>query len=338
MSPLSITSDPDLDLLEPSPSPSRERPRDAMYLQLDWLRSFLAVANTGGLGAAAEALQVSPAQVSAQIEALEQALGVTLFDRSARSIRTSAAAEAFRGHAVAALLELQRGIEAAGAFRGDFVSRLRVGVYPGLSSTYLPSVIRELSAAHPNLTVEVVEAGAARLAEMVADGSADLAIGPLPPNLSEEAWCHRVIWREEMVAILREDDPLTEWDSVTLHDLQRRPLIGMRAGTDDEAGGFDLRVTLGAAATQAEIAHLADQPRALIALVRSGFGIGVIGRLALENIDTTGLAVRAIDSPTAYHDMAVIWTGRRAENAGITAFLDAQTRAPLPPTCRPSAR
>lgn len=331
MSAPAATSERDLDVTDTDP----QRPRDAMSLQIPWLRSFLAVANTGGPDAAARALQLPPLQLDAHIETLEHALGVVLFDRAVQPIRMTEAGQTFRGHAVTALLELQRGVEAAGTVRGDLLSRLRVGAYPGLSSAYLSSVLRQFSAAHPGFVIEVVEADAARLARMVADGGVDLALRPLLPAPAESAWCHRVIWREEVVAVLCEDDPLAEWDALAVRDLLGRALIGTAVGAEEDGGAFDLRAALGAAGVRAEVAHLADQPRALVALVRSGFGIGVIGRLALEHVSTAGLAVRTIDSPTAWHDMAVFWKGQRAENAGITAFVDALTRAPLPPTCVP---
>ena len=147
------------------------------------------------------------------------------------------------------------------------------------------------------------------------------------------AWFHRVLWRERVVAVVSEDDPLAEQDSLAIADLLERALIGIPAGAGDEGGGFDLRAALGPAAARAEIAHLADQPRALVALVRFGFGVGVIRHCALANVETGGVTVRAIDSPTAFHDMAVFWTQRRAQDASIAAFLDAQRHAPLPPTC-----
>jgi LysR family carnitine catabolism transcriptional activator len=68
-----------------------------MLLQTAWLRSFLAVADKGGFGAATLPLRLSQSRVSAHIAALEHALGVTLFDRKARPICTTAAGELFRG-------------------------------------------------------------------------------------------------------------------------------------------------------------------------------------------------------------------------------------------------
>ena len=55
--------------------------RDAMLLKISWLRSFLAVAERGGFGAAASKLHLSQSRVSAHIAALEELLGFTLFER-----------------------------------------------------------------------------------------------------------------------------------------------------------------------------------------------------------------------------------------------------------------
>ncbi|WP_238014435.1 LysR family transcriptional regulator [Dactylosporangium sp. AC04546] len=325
---------PDDDDLEPGELTPRD-PRDAMSLQTAWLRSFLAVADKGGFGAATVALHLSQSRVSAHIAALEHALGVTLFDRKARPIRTTAAGELFRGHAMAALLELQRGIDAVRSTLDNVVAHVTVGSYPSVSSTYLPGVLQELQVRHPGVTVELHEGNAATLEEMVAGGTVDLAFRPLLPKMRETTLCHRTIWHEDIVAVMRENDPLAERASVSVDDVLARPLIGNPAGSEEEGGGFDVRNTLGEAAGRANIAYLTDQPTTLVALVRAAFGIGVINRLALQTTSTEGLTIRTIDSPTAHRNVALFWLRRRADSAVVKAFLDAQQRAPLPPGVLP---
>jgi len=149
--------------------------------------------------------------------------------------------------------------------------------------------------------------------------------------MRETTLCHRTIWREDIVAVMRDNDPLAEQASVSVDDILDRALIGNPAGSAEDGGGFDLRNTLGAAAARADIAYLTDQPATLVALVRSAFGIGVINRLALRTASTEGLVVRTIDSPAAYRVVALFWTRRRADTAVVKAFLDAQQRASLPP-------
>ncbi|GAA2331502.1 LysR family transcriptional regulator [Dactylosporangium salmoneum] len=321
----------DLDAIDLAP----RDPRDAMSLQTAWLRSFLAVADRGGFGAATVALHLSQSRVSAHIAALEHALGVTLFDRKARPIRTTAAGELFRGHAMAAMLELQRGVEAVRSTLDNIVAHVTIGSYPSVSSAYLPGVLQQLQARHPGVTVELHEGTAATLEEMVAGGTVDLAFRPLLPKMRETTLCHRTIWHEDIVAVMREHDPLAALATVSVEDVLARPLIGNPAGTEEEGGGFDVRNTLGEAAGRANIVYLTDQPTTLVALVRAAFGIGVINRLALATTSTEGLTIRTIDSVTAHRHVALFWLRRRADSAVVQAFLDAQERAPLPPGVLP---
>jgi DNA-binding transcriptional LysR family regulator len=304
--------------------------RGAMSLQTAWLRSFLAVADRGGFGAATLSLHLSQSRVSAHIAALEHALGVTLFERKSRPVRTTEAGAVFRNHAMAALQELQRGIDAARSTLDQVVAHLVLGSYPSVSSTYLPSILSVLKSDHPGLTVELFEGNASTLEESVATGTVDIAFRPPLPKMRETTLCHRTIWREDIVVVMREDDPLASQLSVHVDDLLDRPLIGNPAGTEEDGGGFDLRHTLGDAVAKANIAYLTDQPATLVALVRSAFGIGVINRLALEATSTDGLAVRTIDSATAHRDVALFWTRRRSDSAAVCAFLRAQEMTPLP--------
>jgi len=306
-------------------------PRDAMSLQTAWLRSFLAVADKKGFAAATLVLHLSQSRVSAHIAALEHALGVSLFDRKARPVCMTEAGELFRGHALTALLELQSGVDAARSTRDNLFARVTVGSYPSVSSVYLPSVLRELKIKYPGVTVDLLEGAASALEEMVVNGTVDLAFRPLLPKMRETTLCHRTIWREDIVVVMRDNDPLADQASVRIGDLLTRPLIGNPAGSEEDGGGFDVRNALGEAAAQADIAYVTDQPTTLVALVRSAFGIGVINRLALQTTSNEGLTIRTIESPTAYREVAVHWARRRADSAAVKAFLDAQQRVPLPP-------
>jgi DNA-binding transcriptional LysR family regulator len=311
--------------------------RDALSIQTAWLRSFLAVADCGGFSAATLRLHLSQSRVSAHVAALEHALGVSLFERKSRPTCTTEAGELFRGHAQAALQQLQRGVEAARSTLDQFVAHIVVGSYPSVSSVYLPGVLAVLKSEHASISVELSEGTAHSLERAVTTGSADVIFRPLLPRMRDATLCHRAIWREDIVAVMREDDPLAKQASVAVSDLADRPLIGNPSGTEEDGGGFDLRHTLGGCAADANIAYLTDHPATLVALVRSAFGIGLINRLALETTGAEGLAIRAIDSPTAHRDVAVFWSGRRADSAVIHAFLRAQELAPLPAGVQPIA-
>jgi LysR family carnitine catabolism transcriptional activator len=324
----------DNDVVDP-PEHGAAAPREAMSLQTAWLRTFLAVVDRGGFATATRSLHLSQSRVSAHVASLEHALGVTLFDRKARPINTTEAGRLFYGHAQAALHELQRGIDAARSSMDQLVGHLTVASYPSVSSTYLPQLLQTLKSGYPGLTVELWEGTAATLEEAVAIGTVDIAFRPTLPKMRELTLCHRTIWQEDIVAVMRDSDPLAAQPTVSIEDILGRPLIGNPAGPEADGGGFDLRHMLGEHVARADIAYLTDHPTTLLALVRSAFGIGVINQLALHTTSTEGLAVRRIESPTAHREVALFWTRRRSENAAVCAFLRAQEHATLPPGVRP---
>src|SRR5258707_15833597 len=140
----------------------------------------------------------------------------------------------------------------------------------------------------------------------------------------------RPIWREAIVAYLRDDDVLVGRTKIGIADLEERALIGNPGGSRDEGGGFDLRHAAGDAAETLNVAYLTDQPTTLVALVRAAFGVGVISQLALATTNTEGLAIRRIDSPTAFPYVALFWHDRDAITSKLARFIEAVTVADPP--------
>ncbi len=304
--------------------------RDAMLIKIAWLRSFIAVAERGGFGAATNRLHLSQSRVSAHIAALEGVLGFPLFERKARPTALTPAGEIFREHAETALQELQEGVEAARSISRPGYGHLVVGSYPSVSSAFLPNVLSGLVLDYPEISVELVEGTAAKLEAALASGAVDLAFRPLQPPVRDPSFRTQALWREAIVAVMREDDPLAATPRLGIHDLKGRALIGNPAGPENQGGGFDLRHAAGDEAEGLVIAYLTDQPATLVALVRAAFGIGVISQLALSTTSTEGLAVKRIDSPTAFRDVAVFWNERSEAKSSFDAFMKAVACTPPP--------
>ena len=175
-----------------------------------------------------------------------------------------------------------------------------------------------------------MEGTAAKLEAALASGSVDLAFRPLQPPVRDPSFRTQTLWREAIVAVMREDDPLAATPRLGIHDLKGRALIGNPAGPENQGGGFDLRHAAGDEAEGLVIAYLTDQPATLVALVRAAFGIGVISQLALSTTSTEGLAVKSIDSPTAFRDVAVFWNERSEAKSSFDAFMKAVACTPPP--------
>ncbi len=149
-----------------------------LNLSLRQLRYFEALARHRHFGRAAEACAISQPALSEQIKELEATFGAALFERGARQVRVTSLGEAL-GERVRAILAAIDELEGLAASHHP-LRRLRLGVIPTVAPYLLPSVMRELTEAHPDLDVHVRESITTRLLEELAQGRIDAAIVALP--------------------------------------------------------------------------------------------------------------------------------------------------------------
>jgi DNA-binding transcriptional LysR family regulator len=126
----------------------------ARNLDLSALRSFVAVADTGGVTRAAGLVNLTQSAVSMQMKRLEETLGVALFDRAPRGLTLTAAGAQLLGHArrmVAANDEVFLRLTDR-AHEGE----ISLGVPHDLIGPVVPAVLRQMAAAFPRVRVNLV--------------------------------------------------------------------------------------------------------------------------------------------------------------------------------------
>jgi DNA-binding transcriptional LysR family regulator len=111
-------------------------------MNLIWLEDFLALARTGNFSRAAELRSTTQPAFSRRIKALEQWLGVDLFDRSTHPAALTDAGEWFRTTANEILIRVQRIPEHAQAISTNNAATLRFASTHALSLTFLPKWLR----------------------------------------------------------------------------------------------------------------------------------------------------------------------------------------------------
>lgn len=123
-----------------------------MQASLSLLRAFEAAGRTGSFRGAAAELNLSPSAVSHAIRALEQGLGVVLFEREGRAVRLSADGEALMRHAGRAFEDLRRGMEIVST-RGPRL--LRIHSAPSFAAQWLAPRLASFIAENPGIEVRV---------------------------------------------------------------------------------------------------------------------------------------------------------------------------------------
>lgn len=164
-------------------------------LDLDLLRTFVAIAEARNLTRAGERLGRTQSAVSLQLRRLEEKLGVSLFTRDPRRVVLTDEGEALLPQA-RQLLRLNDEI-LAGLRGDDLAGEVRLGAPEDFATQYLPEVLGAFARAHPHVALSVTCDLTLRLLDGLRDGDFDLVLvkrEPLGPDLGVRVWREPLVW------------------------------------------------------------------------------------------------------------------------------------------------
>ena len=259
-------------------------------------RTFMTVCRLGSLSSAAAELGYTQSAVSRQIAGLERQVGAPLVERHARGIRPTAAGEAFRHHAQAAVNEAERAIRAARDARDGSPARpLAVGATPSLAAGMVPAAMRRLLDETGPLPWNLVPGLTGELHERTVGGELDIAIvTDAPPGLPSDPRLERhLLGTDEMVVVLPVGHHLAGSGPARIEALASETWA-----EDNEGSAALLRQHAARAGVIARIDLTAADLPGKIALVATGHAIALIpGVLATTlRADVTTLAL--VNPPT----------------------------------------
>ena len=186
---------------------------------------FIAVAEAGGFRGAAERLAVSQPTLTQQIGALEDALGLRLFERSRAGTHLTAAARELLPAARRAVEAMQSLADRARALSSGPTGTYRLGVTPTLGPYLLPHVLPALHRRYGALRLFIRERAPRDLAPGLADGEFDLVLGPLP--IEDERLTVQPLFREPLHLVFASDHPFAALPRVLRCDLRGQSILAL---------------------------------------------------------------------------------------------------------------
>lgn len=208
---------------------SAERSLLGSHIPLAALVQTLAVAEYLNFRRAANVLGVAQSSVSERIKALEETLGVLLFERRHRGVRLTEAGHRFVTEISAGIDYLDRAIRTAGAISSGSEGRLGIGLHTSIASGFLADLRSKYRLAYPKVEQAVTEGRSSETIGMVRDGQLDVAF---VLGAAETPDCHsRHFWSEPWVIALPADHPLTTLQSVTWDDLALETFLVRQGGS-----------------------------------------------------------------------------------------------------------
>lgn len=185
-------------------------------LELDVLRTFVAIAETGSFTAAANAVFRTPSAVSMQIKKLEDVLGRSLFLRDARSVSLTTDGEMLLTFA-RRLLAINR--EAVSKFvMPDISGIVRLGSPDDFGERVLPNVLKRFAQSHPAIAVDVVIDQSSNLRKRLSARQLDITLLTCSDNAgsadAEILLTEPIVWAGAKggCAHLREPLPVSLWE------------------------------------------------------------------------------------------------------------------------------
>ncbi|MFZ2099927.1 MAG: LysR substrate-binding domain-containing protein [Oricola sp.] len=188
-----------------------------LLLEADLLKTFVAIVETGSFSRAAQRVFRTPSAVSMQVKKMEELLGASVFDRDSRSVTLTGNGEVLLSYA-RRILALNREMMAR-FITPDMAGTVRFGAPDDYGIRLIPHILKKFAATHPNVTVDVVIDGSARLSERFRSGALDVALVNALPESPLVDGCE-VVLEEPLVwagarggtAHTRSPLPLTMWE------------------------------------------------------------------------------------------------------------------------------
>jgi len=314
---------------------------DGIAPDLNALRVFAAVADTGGFTAAAEHLALSKARVSIDVARLEAALGVSLFSRTTRRVALTDAGRALQAQALPPLRGLQDAMVALQAGQGGrggegavpLAGTLRISATVDHASQALAPIVAGFARLHPALAVELRSSD--RVVDLVKD-NIDVAIrmGWLRDSSLRAT---RVAGFEQHVvaspAYLRERGTPRRPEDLSAHDwvaltVLPTPLTWKFTSARGQVRSVRMNARL-----------RCDSAVALRGLLQSGAGVSVLDGYSAARAVAEGTLVRVLPGwqlPSG--GVHAVYAPGRLVQPKVRAFIDFYAASLVQPAKPPSSR
>lgn len=230
---------------------------------------LLTAIGTGSFRKAALELNCTQSAVTQAMNALENELGCRILERNHNGVRLTPAGEALLPLFVEADAALSRLSERARQVAQGASSPLRIGAFSSISGTWLPKLLQEYHALHPDVTFDL-RVGTDALAEWLLSGAIDLALG-------DAARCRAFRWEPLM------DDPYfavlpaqvaPDVDAISQEDLAAHPFL--MAPMNALEHYLSVR-------PKNQLCVNCDDDSALLSMVAQGIGVTAMPQLCLQN-------------------------------------------------------
>ena len=262
-------------------------------MELRQIRSFLSIAETLHFGRTAELIHLSQPALSLQIRALEEEVGVRLFERNRRKTTLTAAGFAFRDDAIRALSQLDQAVRRARLAADGKLGLLRIGFISTAGSEIVPNIVGQFRESNPEVELSLRAITTADQVRMLETGSLDIGFLRLP--IGGHATLDLItVHREPFVLVVPTSHKLAKRKRVRLREVSGEDFVMYERAY---APGFHDLIfgMLRDAGTVPNVSQTAAELATLISLVDAHMGIAILPASAVKHSAASVIACEIAD-------------------------------------------
>lgn len=238
-------------------------------MDLQQLRTFVAIADAGGVTRAASRLNLSQPAATRQIQVLEATLGVTLFVRIGRRVRLTSDGEDLLQRSRRVLAEADSMRERAKALRAGDTGIVTIGTTPPMIDAVLAGFLVGHRKRHPGVEIRIVEDGGTSLVSRLERGDVQLAYIPV----GDDRFVGRLLYPVHVIAVVAEGHDLSGHNVLDVGELAGQQLLALRRGF----GSRDwFETACEAANIRPSVLLESNSHNAILGLAGAGYGIGIL--------------------------------------------------------------
>jgi DNA-binding transcriptional LysR family regulator len=244
-------------------------------MELRHLRYFVAVAEAENVSLAALKLHVSQPGLSRQIRDLEDEIGFQLFERSAKSLKLTAAGKVFLTESKAVLQRADDAVKKARAVARDGSGEIHVGYAPSLTVQILPPMLRAFQGEFPQVRVTLHDLSSEEMLAQLGGKKLHVALTARPPEKILRNFSFVEFARYAICVAVSPLHPLARSRALTLPQVAREPLIGLTRKNYPEAYSQVVKL-FAAAGHKPHFAEEHEDGSSIIAAVEAGRGLALV--------------------------------------------------------------
>jgi len=281
------------------------------------LEAFIAIADRGGFQKAADALHLTQTALTRRLQNLESLLGVTLVERTTRSVALTPTGRDFLPQGRRLLAELTTALieirETGKARRGD----VSIACVPSAGVQFLPSVIERYSAQYPDNRIKILDHASSDVADAVLRREAEFGINIAERDRPELT--RAPLLEDRFVLICRNDHPLAKRSALPWKRLEAHRLIFAGAQSNNRPL---LDHALAAAQVSLRSFYEVQRSSTALGLVAAGVAAAVVPRLALQPGAYPTIRIVPLTNPAVSRKLVLISRRKAQLSPAARALYD----------------